>query len=119
MFRSPRWARLKGAAAEEGDLDVLVEAMKGGEPAFFRNAIERGVPLHRLDGVRHRTHDQRVQSAPERALPSGDGREIGADESLAMTFRDLGIPSGEQLDLAARCRRRRRARCALRIRLRL
>src|SRR5690606_16720196 len=73
MLGLARRLRLQGSTAEEGDLDVLGEAMKAEKPAIFLDAIERRVPLDRLAHAGNRLFDQRIETAAHRTLPLRHG----------------------------------------------
>src|SRR5262249_13031580 len=88
--------RTQRRAAEERHFDVLGEAMEAEEPALALDAIEGGVPFDRLVHARDGTHDERVEVAPDVALPAGHGRDVGLHGSGAVALRDLRVAACEQ-----------------------
>src|SRR5688572_3133453 len=73
-------------AAEEGHLDVLREAVDAEEPAAAIDAVERGVPFDRLARAGDGAHDQRVEPAPDVALPPRHGRNVRLHGGVAVAF---------------------------------
>src|SRR5262245_17477271 len=68
--------RSQQGAAEEGDLHVTREDVEAHEPALPRNAIEGGVPLHRLARPGDVAHDERVEAPPDVLLPARNRGDV-------------------------------------------
>ena len=83
--------RTQRRAAEERHLDVLREAMEAEEPALALDAIEGRVPFDRLVHAGDGAHDERVEAAPDVALPARHGRDVGLHGGVAVALRDLRI----------------------------
>src|SRR6185503_4511137 len=67
--------RTQRRAAEESHLDVFREAMNAEEPTLALDAIEGRVPFDRLVHARDGARDERVEAAPDLALPARHGRD--------------------------------------------
>src|SRR5262249_5236673 len=72
------------------------EAVDAEEPALVLDAIEGRVPFDRLVHARDGARDQRVETAPEVALPARHGRDIGLHGRVAVALRDLRVPAREE-----------------------
>src|SRR5262245_59117153 len=83
--------RTQRRAAEEGQFDVLREAMKGEEPALALDAIERRIPFDRLAHPGDDARDERVEAAADVAFPTWHGRDVGLHGGIAITLRDLRV----------------------------
>src|SRR6516165_8600179 len=86
-----RWNRTERRAAEEGDLDVLREAMKVEEPTLVLNAIEGRVPLHDLVHTGNSARDERVEALADTLFPARHGCNVGLHGSIALAFRNLRV----------------------------
>src|SRR5438105_3667853 len=88
--------RTQRRAAEESHFDVLREAMEAEEPALALDAIEGRVPFDRLVHAGDGAHDERVEAAPDVALPARHGRDIGLHGGVAVGLRDLRVAACEE-----------------------
>jgi hypothetical protein len=61
------------------------------EPALALDAIEGRVPLHGLAYVGQGLHDERVEPAPEVALPARHPDDVRLHWGVAVGLRDLRI----------------------------
>src|SRR2546427_766676 len=86
-----RGNRTQRRAAEESHLDVLREAMETEEPALALDAIEGRVPLHGLAHVGHVPHNERVEPAPDVALPARHRGDVRLHRGVAVGLCDLRI----------------------------
>src|SRR5881628_178872 len=83
--------RTQRRAAEESHLDVLREAMDAEEPALALDSVKRRVPFDRLAHAGDGAHDERVEAAPDVALPPRHGRDVGPHGGVAVGLRDLRV----------------------------
>lgn len=89
----------EGGAAEEGDFDVLGEAVDAEEPGLAVEAVEGGVPFDGLADVGEGAGDDGVEAAADVALPAGHGGDVGLDGGVAVGLGNLGVAAGEELGL--------------------
>jgi hypothetical protein len=65
--------------------------MIGEEPALTFDAVKGRVPFDRFVYAGDGSRDERIEAAPDIALPAGHGHDIGLDGRLAIPLCDLGI----------------------------
>jgi hypothetical protein len=82
--------------AEEGDLHVAREGVDAQEPPPAFDAVERRVPLHGLAHVGHVPDDERVEPAPDIALPARHRGDVRLHRGVAVGLRDLRIAAGQE-----------------------
>src|SRR6185295_2829547 len=70
--------------------------MEAEEPALALDSVERRVPFDRLAYVGDGARDERVESAPDVALPARHGRDVGLHRSVTVGLLDLGIAAREE-----------------------
>ena len=70
--------------------------MEAEEPALALDAVEGRVPPHGLAHVGHGAHDERVEAAPDVALPARHGRDVGLHGGVAVALRDLRVAAREE-----------------------
>src|SRR6185503_9729544 len=87
--------------------------MKVEEPALALDAIEGRVPFDGLAHFGDGAHDQRVETAPDVALPARHARDVGLDGRVAVGLRDLRVAACEESRLCALAKRRLRRQRAL------
>ena len=75
--------------------------MEAEEPALALDAVEGRVPPHGLAHVGHGAHDERVEAAPDVALPAGHRGDVGLHRGVAVGLGDLRVAAGEEDDLLA------------------
>src|SRR4030095_4755794 len=83
--------RTQRCAAEEGNLDVVGEAMKAEEPDVFLDTVEWRVPFDRLAHLRDSVRDERLEAPADLAFPARHGRDVGLHGSVAIALRDLRV----------------------------
>src|SRR4051812_38133802 len=66
------------------------------EPALALDSVERRVPLDRLAHAGDRAHDERVQAAPEVALPARHGHDVSLYGGIPLGFGDLRVAAREE-----------------------
>src|SRR5205085_8619456 len=81
---------------EEGNLDVLRDAMVAEEPALALDAIEGRIPFDCLVHVGGGAHDERVELPPDVAFPAQHGRDIGLHGGIAVALGDLTVAAGDE-----------------------
>ena len=88
--------RTQRRAAEERHLDVVGEAMEAEEPAVALDAVEGRVPFHRLAHAGDGARDERVEAAPDVALPARHGGDVRLHRGVAIALGDLRVAAGEK-----------------------
>ena len=69
-----------------------VKQWKAEEPALALDAVERRVPFDRLAHAGDGAHDERVEAAPDVALPARHGRDVGLHGASPSPFAICGLP---------------------------
>src|SRR5438270_2358 len=88
--------RTQRRAAEENQFDVVREAMDAEKPALALDSVKRRIPFDCLAHARDGARDERVEAAPDVALPSRHRPDIGLHGGVALTLRDLRVAPCEQ-----------------------
>ena len=78
-------------ALEKSHFNVAGKNVVTQEPTLVLDAIERRVPPHRFEHVRHVGHDERVETLADVALPTWHGRDVGLHGSNTVTLWNLRI----------------------------
>ena len=68
---------LERGSLEEAELDVVLEAAEGEEPALPLDAVKRAVPPHGLADAWHVLHDERVDALGDGGLPRLHAGDVG------------------------------------------
>src|SRR5205814_170578 len=98
LARASGWNGSQRRASEEGHLDVAGEDVERQEPALTLDAVKWRVPLHGLAHVGNGLHNQRVEPAPDTALPAGHRGDVRLHRGVTVGLRDLRIAAREEDD---------------------
>ena len=96
LLDSPGGTGRSDVPRKKATLDVLREAMETEEPALALDAIEGRVPFNSLVHAGDGAHDERIEAAPDVALPARHGSDVGLHGGVAVGLRDLRVTAGEE-----------------------
>ena len=95
-FDSPGGSGRSDAPRKNATLTYFVKQWKLRNQPFALDAVEGRVPPHGLAHVGHGAHDERVEAAPDVALPARHGGEVGLHRGVAVALGDLRVAAREE-----------------------